>query len=326
MRTLVLTLGLILSSQFVQSQGFLKKIKENKAVGNVLEGKPAISTSFKDVDLKSTLPPSHGATAQYVSLTALQRNADETYTLAPGFYESVNLSYCLKAGTNGPAKGDSYGNAPILGKMDDIVEAILFQSQERWRNRNTSQTLGNQLAGTLFSQKDVQLLLWAIIAKADFEDMQNKTKAVALALLTPEQIVKLNGGAVKSVVNFASDKGFMEKPEWMRKMEEAEQSLRHLYRMSNSTYEDFERLAVLSGLSNEAQPVEFGTWFKHKKENFYVRYEPHGYSRTHVKIYVPEGESATLRLTGLIATPSDSRQRLAQTDMAAEEYEKLGMH
>ena len=105
-------------------------------------------------------------------------------------------------------------------------------------------------------------------------------------------------------------------------MEEAQQSLRQLYKSSTSTYEDFERLAVLAGVNTEAQPVEFGTWFKHK-DGFFVRYEPHGYPRTHVKIYVPEKKNVSLSITGAIATPSDSRQRLAQTDMSVEEYEKL---
>jgi hypothetical protein len=126
-------------------------------------------------------------------------------------------------------------------------------------------------------------------------------------------------------VNFASDKGWMEKPEWMRKMEEAEQSLRQMYKSANSTYEDFERLAVLAGMSNEPQPVAFGTWFKHK-DGYYIRYEPQGYPRTHIRIYVPEKKTVDLKITGVIATPSDSRQRLAQTDMSVEEYQKLNRH
>ena len=321
MRRLLLLFTICISSQLTYSQGFLKKLGENKVVSDVLEGKPAISTGFKDVDLKNTMPPDFGANETYTSLSTLTKNAEGKYELNTGFYETTNLSYCLKAGTNGPAKGDSYGNAPIKGKMDDIVEAILIKSQELWRNKATGSTT-NKLTSSFITQKDVQLLLWAIIAKADFDDMQNKTKSVALALLSPEQILKLNGGAVKSVVNFASDKGWMEKPALVRSIEEAEQSLRQLYKSSNSTYEDFERLAVLAGVNTEAQPAPFGTWFKHK-DGFYIRYEPHGYPRTHIKIYVPEKKKVELGITGVIATPSDSRQRLAQTDMSVEEYEKL---
>lgn len=322
MRNLFVLLGLTLSFHVTYSQGFLKKLGENKVVGNVLEGKPAISTSFKDVDLKNTMPPEFGANETYTSLSTLSKNEDGVYELKPGFYETINMSYCLKAGTNGPAKGDAYGNAPIKGKMDDIVESILIQSQELWRNKASGTGVKNKLSTFFISQQDVQLLLWAIIAKADFDDMQNKTKAVALALLSPEQIVKLNGGAVKSVVNFASEKGWVDKPEWMRKIEEAEQSMRQLYKSSTSTYEDFERLAVLAGASTEPQPVEYGTWFKHD-QGYYIRYEPQGYPRTHIKIYVPGKENIKLKITGVIATPSDSRQRLAQTDMSVDEYQKL---
>src|SRR5829696_1268812 len=325
MRNLLTLLAFTFFFQQADSQGFLKKLSENKTVTGILEGKPAISTSFKDVDLKNTMPADFGADAKFTPLSSLTKNAEGLYELKPGFYETTNLSYCLKAGTNGPSKGDSYGNAPIKGKMDDIVEAILVQSQDLGRSKKNSSGISNQLSSGFISQKDIQLLLWAIIAKADFDDMQNKTKAVALALLSPEQIVKLNGGAVKSVVNFASDKGWMEKPALVRSIEEAEQSLRQLYKNSNSTYEDFEKLAVLTGVNAEPQPVEFGTWFKHE-DGFYIRYEPHGYQRTHVKIYVPEKKNVKLKITGVIATPSDSRQRLAQTDMSEGEYNKLHKH
>jgi hypothetical protein len=325
MRNLLFVFAVCVCSQLTYSQGFLKKLGENKVVGSVLEGKPAISTAFKDVDLKNMLPADFGADKTYTPLSSITKNSDGRYELRPGFYETTNLSYCLKAGTNGPAKGDAYGNAPILGKMDDIVEAILERSQDLWRGNAKGTALSNKLSGMVVSQKDVQLLLWAIIAKADFDDMQGKTKAVALALLSPEQIVKLNGGAVKSVVNFASDKGWMDKPEWMRKMEEAEQSLRQLYKSANNSYEDFERMAVLAGASQEPQPVAFGTWFKHK-EGYYIRYEPQGYPRTHIKLYVPDNKVVELEITGVIATPSDSRQRLAQTDMSVEEYQQLVKH
>lgn len=322
MRNLFVVLLFCVCSPFANSQGILKKLGANKVVSNVLEGKPAISTAFKDVDLKNTLPANFGADKTYTQLSTVTRNNNGQLELGPGFYETTNLSYCLKAGTNGPAKGDAYGNAPLLGRMDDIVEAILVRSQDLWRGNANGTAITNKLAGMVVSQKDVQLLLWAIIAKADFDEMQGKTKAVALALLSPEQIVKLNGGAVKSAVNFASDKGWMEKPALVRTIEEAEQSLRQLYKSATSTYEDFERMALLAGINNEPQPVEFGTWFKHK-DGYYVRYGPEGYPRTHVKIYVPEQQNVKLKLTGSIATPSDSRQRLAQTDMSVEEYNRL---
>jgi hypothetical protein len=303
----------------------LKKLKESNPVASLVEGKKPITTNFKDVKLDGKLEPSFGENEKYKPLHSMPKDEEGSYLLEPGFYQVTNLSYCLKAGTNGPAKGDAYGLAFLEGKMEDIVEVILVKSQEMWRggNKDTSKTVAATLASgvTRVSQKDVQLLLWAIIAKAHFEDMAGRTKAVALALLTPEQLLKLNGGAVKSAVNFASEKGFFEKPQWLQKMEQAEQNMRSLYSKGDATYEDFERLAVLAGAANEPNPVEAGTWFKHK-EGYYVRYEPQGYSRTTIKVYVPEGKKVKFMATTSVATPSDSRQRLAQTDMAVEEYEK----
>jgi hypothetical protein len=116
------------------------------------------------------------------------------------------------------------------------------------------------------------------------------------------------------------DRGLVDKPVWMQKIEEAEHNLRSMYSRGDATYEDFERLAVLSGMATEPNPVASGTWFKH--EDFFVRFEPHGYPRTTTKVYVPEGKTAKFKATTMVATPSDSRQRLAQTDMAVEEYEK----
>jgi hypothetical protein len=254
-----------------------------------------------------------------------KKNDDGEYLLTPGYYQITNLSYCLKAGTNGPAKGDAYGLAFLEGKMDNIVEVILVKSQQVWREntKDSLQGVAATLASNVFrlTQKDVQLLLWAIIAKTNFEDMAGRTKAVALSLLTGEEILKLNGGAVKTAVNFATDKGFVDKPVWVQKIEQSEQNLRNMYARGDATYEDFERLAVLAGMASEPNPVESGTWFKHE-DDFFVRFEPQGYPRTIIKVYVPEGKTAKFKATTMVATPSDSRQRLAQTDMALEEYHR----
>lgn len=326
MKKIIFTAAVALFTVTAFSQGFLKKIKDVKPVANVMEGKKPITTNFKDVNTSGTLPPEFGSDQTYKSLHSMPQNDRGEYILGPGFYEVTNLSYCLKAGTNGPAKGDAYGLAYLEGKMDDVVEAIIVNSQKIWRESkkaDSSKTVGQTLASNAFrlTQKDVQLLLWAIIAKAHFEDMAHRTKAVAIKLLTPDQLLKLNGGAIKTVANLASEKGWLDKPEWMRKVEEAEQNLRQMYSKADATYEDFERLAVLAGMATEPNPVEAGTWFKHE-DGFYVRFEPHGYPRTTTKVYVPEGKTAHFKATTMVATPSDSRQRLAQTDMAVEEYER----
>lgn len=288
-----------------------------------LEGNPAISTNFKDVNMESTMPPAFGDGAPYVKLKTIKRDADGNFLLKPGFYETFNYSYCLKAGTPSPNLSDGYGLAPLKGKQEEIVFAILDKSQELWANKGTQKEKGllstAANAATSIGQKDVQLLLWAIIAKTDFNQLQGRSKAVALALLTADQILKLNGGAMKTGANFLMDKGIVNKPEPLRLIEEAQAKLRQLYYSADATFEDFERAALIAGLSNQPQIAPNGTWFKHPKEEYYVRYSPQGYSRTKTQIYVPPTSTEVkFKATGYVATPDDSRQRLAQTDWFAE--------
>lgn len=309
----ILSLGLtflISASLFGQIKELSRVLSKNKTVSDAMAGHPAISTCFADVNTRETLPPEFGEGKTYMLLDSLRPLTNGHFRLSPGFYEQTNLSYCLKAGTHGPSKGDVYGLAPVAGKMSDIVMAILFKSDLMWRTGKA------RIAGSALSQHDVQLLLWAIIAKADFESMSGRTKATAIALLTPDQLIKLNGGAIKSFTNLAEDKGWMRKPPLIRQIEESEQGLRRLYQGGTSNYEDFERLAVLAGMASEPQGVAYGTWFKHPN-GYYVRYQPHGYPRTHTQIYVPESfiDGVDFYRTGFVATPTDSRQRLAQTDL-----------
>lgn len=286
-----------------------------------MEGAPAISTNFKDVKMEGTMPPEFGDGATYKDLGKLTKDNEGYFLLQPGFYESTNFSYCLKAGTPGPNVSDGYGLAPLKGKMEDVVHAILVNSQKRWANKGMDSS-GNRgvlsnvaNAATKISQKDVQLLLWAIIAKAEFNNLAGRSKAVALVLLTPDQIVQLNGGAFKAGSKFLMDKGIINKPQPVRMIEDAQQKLRELYYKGDATFEDFERAAILAGLSTEPQIAPNRTWFKDPTGCYYIRYEPNGYSRTKFQVYVPTScNDVKFKATGSVATPDDSRQRLAQTD------------
>ncbi|MFN2456567.1 MAG: hypothetical protein ABR502_00040 [Chitinophagaceae bacterium] len=322
---LLITLATMLCGMVYSQAGILKKLPGSKKGGgggltSIMEGNPAISTNFKDVNMEGTMPPEFGDGAPYVKLRTVPRDSLGNFLLKPGFYETFNFSYCLKAGTPSPNLSDGYGLAPLKGKQEDIVHAILVKSQQMWANKGTTTKEKSLLANaataaTKIAQKDVQLLLWAIIAKTDFEKLAGRSKAVALALLTPGEILKLNGGALKAGGNFLMDKGIINKPEPLRLIEEAQEKLRSLYYRADATFEDFERVALLAGMSNMPQIAPNRTWFKHPTEDYYVRYEPQGYSRTKIQVYVPPTTTqVNFKATGYVATPDDSRQRLAQTD------------
>jgi hypothetical protein len=335
----LLLLIFITSSAFGQfkklsdlGKGLGKGLK--KPVSRLVEGNPPISTSFQDVNLEGTLEPTWGDAATYKPLISQPKNGNGEFVLEPGYYETRNLSYCLKMGTPPPssmkgAKGSAvYGLGPLEGKMDDIVLAILQKSHQLWLGSNADsagkKSLLNTVANTGIAQKDVQVLLWAIIAGAEFTNLSARMKVVTSALLTPQQILKLNGGAVKTLTNFATDKGFLELPPIVQQIERARQEFRSMFNSGNYTFEQLEQIALPVLGVEENDPIPAGTWFKHPK-GYYVRYKPEGYQRTVIQVYVPEGIRADFSATGTVATPTDSKQRLAQTDVPVEVYEKLSL-
>jgi hypothetical protein len=299
---IVLTLG---------SQAQLKMLKdkvlgEKNPVAGIIKKPSPITTNFEDdAVMDGALPESFGNDKQYIPLYKMPADEDGGFKLCPGYYEMTNMSYCLKAGTHGPSEGDGYMFAPTKGKMDDIVNAILV-------NHATKHTE--------VPQREVQMLLWAIIAKAKFKNLSGRLKVVSSLLLTPDQLVKLNGGYVETLGTTALNKGLIDLPPAVQKVMEAENNIRRLVETGVENYEEFERYAILAGAANaDRADVKRGMWSLHPK-GYYVRYYPSGYSRTKVQIYVPEKRGAVVyNAVGTIACPANTgSQRLAQTNLPIE--------
>ena len=237
------------------------------------------------------------------NLTTLQRTANGGFILQPGYYEMHDQSYCLKAGTHGPGEGDGYLYAPPLGPMEDIVEAIVRKSVQHPE----------------IDQHDIQLLLWSIIARAKFDNLQDRVKVVAVVLLTPEQIIKLNGGALGLVPDKVINKGMEGLPQGVKSVLEAENKLRGMLTDANASYEQMEQVAVLAGiapLGEGSKNVPGGRWSLHP-DGYYIRYLPLGYSHTVVEIWVPQGSTAVGKeydpATHIAVPGNTARQRLIQS-------------
>lgn len=303
----ILSLSVFSNAQF---KGLKDKILgEKNPVGSLLKKPSPITTNFKDdVDMKGSMPETFGNDKTYTPLYKMKLAQGGGFILCPGYYEMTNMSYCLKAGTHGPSEGDGYMFASTKGKMDDIVNAILISHATHHPE---------------IAQRDVQMLLWAIIARSKFKNLSGKLKVVTTLLLTPEQIVKLNGGFVETVGSEALNKGLIDVPAPVQKIMEAENNIRRLVETGSDSFEDFERYAMLAGMATVDRPdVKKGLWSLHP-DGYYVRYFPEGYSRTKVQIYVPDDkEQLTYNAIGTIACPANTgAQRLAQTNTPLEKSE-----
>jgi hypothetical protein len=220
--------------------------------------------------------------------------------LQPGYYQFVDQSYCLKAGTHGPGGGDGYLYAPPKGPAEDAVMTIVR----------------NSVNHPEIHQHDIQVLLWAIIARAKFEDMDGRIKATASRLLTPRQLAGLNRSALDALGMVADHVGL---PEPLRQVARAEAQLRQMLTTPGATFAEMERVAVLSGaapIGPGSQDIPSGRWSVHP-DGYHVRYIPSGYSTTKVEIWVPQGSPAAGKeydpATHIAVPGNTARQRLIQS-------------
>lgn len=209
-----------------------------------------------------------------IPLSSLPRATDGTFIVSePGHYMIESESYCLKAGTYGPSKGDGYLLAPLKGPWSGIIRNVLQRS-----------ALHPEI-----DQGDIQVLLWAIIARTKIEDMGPETQRVAAKLLEPKELLTVNGGAMGLIPDQVWRKAVASLPPEVQRIRQAEADLRAALTSGTRTYEEIEQIAVLVG---EPPPQEGdrvvpgGRWSYHP-DGYFIRFRPFGYSQTRVEIHVP---------------------------------------
>ena len=199
---------------------------------------------------------------------------DGTFTLRPGFYELEAESYCIRIGTHSRG-GNGYLAAPLKGENAGLVRSILRRS-----------ALHPEL-----SQHRVQRLIWAIGARARYDDLDPADQAAARTLLTDAELFQLRGGVAEVIPDSLRSRVLEEVSPSLRPIVEAEMEMREVFSRSGYTYEDLERIAVRSGLAPTRPddiPVAEGRWSLHP-DGYLIRYKPRGFSETKIQIFVPGG-------------------------------------
>ncbi len=284
-----LTLGLLLtggSYLIVQAQfgpvGDMIK-KGTDPLAKLLGGTPPITTSLKDAKFgDSSLEVNN--LPEPMPITMLDRTPDGGFILEPGLYEMHAQSYCLHAGTHGPGGGDGYSYAPVEGPAKDAVLSIARNSYKHPE----------------IQQRQIQQLLWAIVARAKFEDLTPELKAVAARLLTPKQIATLNRSALDVISGGPLQAALGKAPPGVRHILEAEARLRQMLTTPGATFAEMERIAVLAGeppRGEGSQNIPKGQWSRHP-DGYYVRYLPQRYSYTVIQVWMPGGRVAANKGSG----------------------------
>lgn len=282
------------------------KDKAKEKVTNIAGGKinnlittEAITTNFKDCDTQNIKSPDFASNQNFKSLCNFE-STEKGYALTPGYYEIELKSFCLKAGTYAPSKGDGYLYAPLKGPKKDIVNKLV----KNWYNHPE------------IEQSDVQALLWAIIAKANFKNLSPELQFVATKLLSSKDILVLSKMGLDFVPSGVMSEVKSNLPKPVQVVIEAENKMRQLFSSGNYSYSELERYAMLAGFNSEKSSIEYGTWGLHPS-GFWISYQPSGYSHMKVKIYVSETAGTVYYIpSDDVAVPANtSSQRLMLSDV-----------
>ncbi|ASC74169.1 uncharacterized protein XM38_051440 [Halomicronema hongdechloris C2206] len=265
----------------------------------LLAKEPALATSLEDaqqeIPFLDNYHPSQYKALRLLSLSdgPLGRSLDHrnSFQVQPGDYAFHAQSYCLRAGTHGPGRGDGYLYAPLKGSAADIIQNVLRRSVDHPEIR----------------QEQVQVLLWAIIAQTDLASLPPERAQVARTLLTDTEFNRLSSGALGQIPDELLQRALRELPPVAQQVFEAKARIRSTITQANSTFEDLERIAVLLGeapLGENSREVPAQRWSYHP-DGYFVRYSPSGYSQTEMHVSVPEPIQLTRDSQGRITTLTD---------------------
>jgi hypothetical protein len=259
----------------------------------------SLDDAVTDVGFLDTFNPESGA-----PLLELPFGLDDGVTLVPGLWEGMLQSYCLKAGTLGPTRGDGYLWAPLKGPKADVVSAILSRSPFHPE----------------LPQRDIQVLLWGIIARTKVSNLDPGPRRVAETLLSESQIASIDTTALDIIPDDWLQKivGPLQGP--LRRVLQAENRLRQAFASPSAVaYEELERIAVLNGvpLPDDQREVPGGRWSWHPSGHF-IRFLPNSYSNMRLQIYVPERFVSERDARGRLTLIGDMAGRKLQIDYGAE--------
>lgn len=218
---------------------------------------------------------------------------DDGVTMVPGAWSGMLQSYCLKAGTYGPTRGDGYLWAPLKGPRSEVIKAILNRS-----------ALHPEIP-----QSDIQVLLWGIIARSKVSTLGEGPRRAAERLLNDAEIGSIDGSALDIVPDEWLRKitGPIEGP--IRRILEAENRIRQLLaNPAGVAYAELERVAVLNGVpprSERGRDIPGGRWSWHPN-GFFIRFLPESYTNLELQIYSPERFLAERDADGALSALRDA--------------------
>jgi hypothetical protein len=241
------------------------------SIQDLIRGEAPLTMTIKDAPLMGWDEFKRlGISADVKVLGQADKTEKGTFMLDTGQYKMTIRSFCCRGYTYGPTQGMGYLLGPWKGSKSGFVRELLSSY-----GRNPS-----------VEQRDVQLLIWAVIARVKPQDMNEGAQRALVQLMGKDGGKLLADGALDYFAGRAADDLFKKASKELKPVLEFENKIRGLHRQANAKYEEFERLAVLEPQEELKSEVPRGTW-NLAPGGYLIRFDPAGYSKTEVEVIVP---------------------------------------
>ncbi len=220
----------------------------------------------------------------YQPLRAGDRPSGGAWRLAPGLYEITVHSFCGRHASYAPHKALGYLPAPYKGRIAGIVQSLVRRYTEREE----------------VEWSDAQALVWGLLSRVKPSALKGRARAAAERLLTPQEIRELDGVGVDALRDEVVRRLLPQVREALRPLIELENRVRRYLTEGTRSYQELEQLVMRPLDPNDKILVEPKHWYWHPRGGCFVRYEPNGFSRVRLRLWVPQP----------IAVEYDSRGRI----------------
>jgi hypothetical protein len=204
-------------------------------------------------------------------LRSRERLPNGAWRIAPGLYEITMHSFCGMHASYAPHKALGYLPAPYKGRFANIFQKLMQRYSERAE----------------IEQGDVQMLVWGLLARVKPSALRGPARAAAEKLLTTDELRELEGFGVDALRDEVVRRLLPQVRDALRPLLEIENRVRQLLAEGVRHYQELEQVVMRPFDPKDKILVEPHHWYWNPKGRYFLQFDPNGFSRTQIRIWVP---------------------------------------
>jgi hypothetical protein len=136
-------------------------------------------------------------------------------------------------------------------------------------------------------QGDVQMLVWGLLSRVKPSALRGPARAAAEKLLTTDELRELEGFGVDALRDEVVRRLLPQVRDALRPLLEIENRVRQLLAEGVRHYQELEQVVMRPFDPKDKILVEPRHWYWYPKGRYFLQFDPNGFSRTQIRIWVP---------------------------------------